>query len=156
MGLRQGEEAMKKKLWLGAVLTGMVFGVTACGEDEKEPMEEKASITVDFINQTGEDVGILRIRPAEDYDWSENLLQEEVWKQNYEMPVSLSGVLPEMEDGWQVQMKFLDGSEETWQSVALEDSTTATFSFENGSPEVEIEAGEVEESQTPQVESVTE
>lgn len=156
MGLRQGEEAMKKKLWLGAVLTGMVFGITACGEDEKEPMEEKASITVDFINQTGEDVGILRIRPAEDYDWSENLLQEEVWKQNYEMPVSLSGVLPEMEDGWQVQMKFLDGSEETWQSVALEDSTTATFSFENGSPEVEIEAGEVEESQTPQVESVTE
>ena len=156
MGLRQGEEAMKKKLWLGAVLTGMVFGVTACGEDEKEPMEEKASITVDFINQTGEDVGILRIRPAEDYDWSENLIQEEVWKQNYEMPGSLSGVLPEMDDGWQVQMKFLDGSEETWQSVALEDSTTATFSFENGSPEVEIEAGEVEESQTPQVESVTE
>lgn len=147
---------MKKKLWLGALLVSLVFGVTACGEDEKQPTIEKASVTVDFINQTGEDVGILRIRPAEEYDWSENLLQEEVWKQNYEMPVSLSGELPEAEDGWQVQMKFLDGSEETWQGVALDDSTTAVFSLEDGLPNVEIEAGGDENSQTTETDDVTE
>ncbi|WP_352399529.1 hypothetical protein [Anaerotignum sp.] len=134
---------MKKKLWLGAVLIGMTIGVSACGNEEKqEPASETASVTVDFINQTGEDVGILRIRPTEDYDWSENLLQEEVWKQNYEMPVSLSGVLPDLEDGWQVQMKFLDGTEETWNAVAIEDNTIAVFSLDNGLPNVEIEASD--------------
>ncbi len=148
---------MKKKLWLGAVLVGMAFGVSACGNEEKqEPANETASVTVDFINQTGEDVGILRIRPAEDYDWSENLLQEEVWKQNYEMPVSLSGVLPEAEEGWQVQMKFLDGSEETWDGVAIENNTTAVFSLNDGMPNVEIEAGDAEEDQASEPSDVVE
>ncbi|WP_313526618.1 hypothetical protein [Anaerotignum sp.] len=148
---------MKKKLWLGAVLVGMAFGVSACGNEEKQkPANETASVTVDFINQTGEDVGILRIRPAEDYDWSENLLQEEVWKQNYEMPVSLSGVLPEAEEGWQVQMKFLDGSEETWDGVAIENNTTAVFSLNDGMPNVEIEAGDAEEDQASEPSDVVE
>ncbi|WMI81450.1 hypothetical protein [Anaerotignum sp. MB30-C6] len=146
---------MKKKLWLGVVLVCMAFGVSACGDD-KEPTVAAESVTVDFVNQTGEDVGILRIRPAEEYDWSENLLEEEVWKQNYEMPVSLSGVLPEAEEGWQVQMKFLDGSEETWQGVDIQNNATAVFSFENGLPNVEIQDGGEENGQTVEMGNVTE
>lgn len=146
---------MKKRLWLGIALFGLIFGTTACGEEkqEQEPTVTAENVTVDFVNQTGEDVGILRIRPEEESDWSENLLQEEVWKENYEMPVSLSGTLPETENGWQVQMKFLDGTEEIWQGLALEDNTTAVFSFDNGMPDVEIQADEEENSQTSQVES---
>ena len=147
---------MKKKLWLGAVLIGIIFGVTACGEEATEPTITAENVTIDFVNQTGEDVGILRIRPAEEYDWSENLLQEEVWKQNYEMPVSLSGVLPAAEDGWQVEMKFLDGTEEVWQGVALADNTVAVFSFENELPEVEIQERSNEAQQTSAESSVTE
>lgn len=147
---------MKKKLWLGVVLFGVILGLTACSEAEKEPVETGKNVSVEFINQTGEDVGILRIRPDEEYDWSENLLQEEVWKQNYKMPVSLSGELPKAEDGWQVEMKFLDGTEEIWQGVALEDNTTAVFSYENELPVVKIEEGGNDDSQTSEQGNVTE
>lgn len=136
---------MKKKLGLMVTIVGIALGVSACGENQDATTVDE-TITVNFINQTGEDVGILKIRPAEDYDWSENLLEEEVWKQNYEMPVSLNGVLPETEEGWQVQMKFLDGTEEIWQGVAIQNNATAVFSYENEVPSVEIE----------QVEEVTE
>lgn len=136
---------MKKKLGLMVAIMGIALGVSACGENQDATTVDE-TITVNFINQTGEDVGILKIRPAEDYDWSENLLEEEVWKQNYEMPVSLNGVLPETEEGWQVQMKFLDGTEEIWQGVAIQNNATAVFSYENEVPSVEIE----------QVEEVTE
>lgn len=123
------------------MLMGIALGVSACGENQEATTADE-TITVNFINQTGEDVGILKIRPAEEYDWSENLLEEEVWKQNYEMPVSLNGVLPETEEGWQVQMKFLDGTEEIWQGVAIQNNATAVFSYENEVPSVEIEQAE--------------
>lgn len=132
---------MKKKLGLMVMLMGIALGVSACGENQEATTADE-TITVNFINQTGEDVGILKIRPAEEYDWSENLLEEEVWKQNYEMPVSLNGVLPETEEGWQVQMKFLDGTEEIWQGVAIQNNATAVFSYENEVPSVEIEQAE--------------
>ncbi|MDD3394673.1 MAG: hypothetical protein EOM28_00510 [Clostridia bacterium] len=147
---------MKKKLWLGAMLFGMVLGLTACSDAEQEPVKAGESVSVDFANQTGEDVGILRIRPSEEDEWSENLLQEEVWKQNYEMPVSLSGELPKAEDGWQVEMKFLDGTEEIWQGVVIKDNTTAVFSYENGLPAVEIKEGDSDEAQSLDAGSATE
>lgn len=146
---------MKKKLWVGAMMIAMALGLTACGEKAEGSADEGESITIDFINQTGADVGILRIRPNDKDDWSENLLQEEAWKQNYEMPVSLSGELPKPEDGWQVEMKFLNGTEEIWQGIVLEDNTTAVFSYENGVPVVKIEATE-ETDQTSNTGNVTE
>ncbi|WP_304507077.1 hypothetical protein [Anaerotignum sp.] len=147
---------MKKKLWLGVMVFGMLFGLTACSEAKEEPMGQGKNVSVEFINQTGEDVGILRVRPDEEYDWSENLLQEEVWKQNYKMPVSLSGELPKAEDGWQVEMKFLDGTEDIWQGVVLEDNTTAVFSYENELPVIKIEEGGNDDSQTSEEGNVTE
>ena len=138
---------MKKRLWLGAMMLAMALGLTACSEQKESTANEGESVTVDFINQTGADVGILRIRPNAEDDWSENLLQEEAWKQNYEMPVSLSGELPKSEDGWQVEMKFLNGTEEIWQGIVLENNTTAVFSYENGLPVVKMEAGSEEADQ---------
>lgn len=137
---------MKKGLWLGMILSSMLLALTGCGDDQQEQPEQAAeTVTVDFINQTGEDVGILRIRPTEEYDWSDNLLQEEVWKDNYEVPITVNGVLPDAGDGWQVQMLFLDGAEEIWQDVVLQDGTTATFSYANGLPSVNIETEASEE-----------
>lgn len=147
---------MKKKLWLGAMLFSMVLGLTACSEAQTQPGNEGENVSVDFANQTGEDVGILRIRPSDEDEWSENLLQEEVWKQNYEMPVSLSGELPKAEDGWQVEMKFLDGTEEIWQGVVIKDNATAVFSYENGLPVVEIQEGGSDEAQSSEAGSATE
>lgn len=132
---------MKKGLWLGMILGSMLLALTGCGDDQQDqPQQAAETVTVDFINQTGEDVGILRIRPTEEYDWSDNLLQEEVWKDNFEVPITVNGVLPDAGDGWQVQMLFLDGAEEIWQDVVLQDGTTATFSYANGLPAVNIES----------------
>lgn len=147
---------MKKKLWLGAVLFGIILGLTACSEAENGPVANEENISIDFVNQTGEDVGILRVRPDEEAGWSDNLLQEEVWKQNYVMPVSFRGELPKAENGWQVEMKFLDGTEGIWQGVALENNTTAVFSYENGLPVVEIEEGAKESGQASNEGNATE
>ncbi len=147
---------MKKKLWLGTVLFGILLGLSACSEGEMEPPANGENVTIDFVNQTGEDVGILRVRPAEESEWSDNLLQEEVWKQNFEMPVSFSGELPKAEDGWQIEMKFLDGTEGIWQGVHLANNTTAVFSYENGLPVVEIEESAKESGQTSDEGNLTE
>ena len=133
---------MKKRLWLGAMMLAMALGLTACSEAGEGSSADGENMTIDFVNQTGADVGILRIRPSDADDWSENLLKEEAWKQNYEMPVSLSGALPEAKDGWQVEMKFLNGTEEIWQGIVLEDNTTAVFSYEDGLPVFKVEAVE--------------
>ncbi len=133
---------MKKKLRLGAMMLAMAMGLTACVETGEVASDTGENMTIDFVNQTGADVGIVRIRPSDEDEWSENLLKEEAWKQNYEMPVSFSGVLPEAEDGWQVEMKFLNGTEEIWQGIVLEDNTTAVFSYEDGVPVFQVESGE--------------
>lgn len=123
----------KNTAWLGALLCALTLVFTGCGaETTSDIPAEAVSLNVGFINETGADVGFLRIRPTAEDEWSENLLQEEIWKQNYEVPVSLSGILPEVTEGWQVQMTFLDATEAVWEGVGLTDGTTITFTYETG------------------------
>lgn len=124
----------KNKFWLGAILCTLAVGVIGCGQAATpEVPAEEVSLNVGFINETGADVGFLRIRPTAEDAWSDNLLQEEVWKENYEVPVALNGILPEVE-GWQVQMTYLDATEVVWENVALVDQTIITFTNEAGVP----------------------
>ncbi len=121
---------MKKKLALCLALVCSLGVFSACGK-EKLPQQE-VDYTMTFINETGQDVSTLKIRPTEEYNWTNNLLQKDVWKTGYEVPVSLNGQVPVVEDGWQVQMTFSDGTENVWENVTLKDGDKITFTQENG------------------------
>ncbi|MEI3523502.1 MAG: hypothetical protein V8Q36_04855 [Anaerotignum sp.] len=60
------------------------------------------------------------------------MLKESEWKNGFSVPVTLNGMVPVVENGWQVQMTFTDGSEQVWENVVLEDGDTITFTLENG------------------------
>ena len=121
---------MKKRLALCLALVCSLGLFSACGK-EKLPQQE-VDYNMTFINETGQDVSTLKIRPTEDYNWTNNLLQKDTWKTGYEVPVSLNGQVPVVEDGWQVQMTFSDGSENVWENVTLKDADKITFTQENG------------------------
>lgn len=121
---------MKKRLALCLALVCSLGLFSACGK-EKLPQQEVA-YNMTFINETGQDVSTLKIRPTEDYEWTNNLLQKDTWKTGYEVPVSLNGQVPVVEDGWQVQMTFTNGTENVWDNVTLKDADKITFTQENG------------------------
>ena len=64
------------------------------------------------------------------------MLKESEWKNGFSVPVTLNGMVPVVENGWQVQMTFTDGTEQIWDNVVLEDGDTITFTLENGTPSV--------------------
>lgn len=121
---------MKKKSALFLALVCSLGVLSGCGK-ESVPQQE-VSYNMTFVNETGQDVSALKIRPTEDYDWTNNLLQKDIWKTGYEVPVSLNGQVPITENGWQVQMTFTNGSENIWEDVTLKDADKITFTMESG------------------------
>lgn len=125
---------MRKKLVLVLTLMCAVAAFVGCGKEEVPQQEVSYNMT--FINETGEGASALKIRPTEDDDWTDNMLQESEWKNGFSVPVTLNGLVPIVENGWQVQMTFTDGTEQVWENVVLEDGDTITFTLEDGTPSV--------------------
>lgn len=121
---------MKKKLALVLTLMCAVAAFAGCGKEEVPQQEVSYNMT--FVNETGEGASALKIRPTEKDDWTENMLKESEWKNGFSVPVTLNGMVPVVEDGWQVQMTFTDGTEQIWENVVLEDGDTITFTLEDG------------------------
>ncbi len=111
-------------------------------EEVSLPKEEVAMV-MQFVNETDESIGIVKVRPTEEYDWSNNLVTDEAWKDRYELPIYINGILPDIETGWQVKTTTVAGEETLWEDVVLEDNTTITFSMEEGVPFVSIQENEV-------------
>lgn len=106
----------------------------ACAKEETP--KEEVDYTMTFVNQTNQDVTQLCLRPLEDYEWTDNLLQESKWENGFEVPVSLSGTVPVTETGWQIKMVFSNNTEQIWKDVALEDGAVLTFTLDDGTPVV--------------------
>ncbi len=117
--------------------------VTPEVEAEVVVPKEEVAMVMEFVNETGESIGIVKVRPTEEYDWSSNLVTDEAWKDRYEMPIYINGILPDIENGWQVKTTTVAGEETLWEDVALEDNTTITFSIEDEVPFVSIQQTEV-------------
>ena len=144
---------MKRKMFfIAAISAALVFGLAGCGGEEQEQAQlQETEYRMTFANQTGRDVSRLEIRPSAESDWQEISLSETEWKSNYEMPIALKGFLPETEEGWQVQMTFVDGSQNIWDSVAFADEETITFSLADGITLAEVQ---MDETDVPLDESV--
>ncbi len=126
----------------GLLLMGILL-FAGCGSQAQPQEQETVSYTFTFANETGEDVVDLKLRPDETYDWSENLLTTDVWETGYEMPVTLTGELPESANGWQVQMTFADGTQAQWDGVNILDGGKTTFQantkMEQETPDMQTE-----------------
>ena len=121
---------MKKRSLIMLLAALLAVGMTACGGEEVPTQEVEYDMT--FENQTGKDISKLEIRYADNADWSEISLTDGIWKNSYQMPVSMAGQMPVAEDGWQVQMTFTDEETDIWEGVKFADETTITFSLEEG------------------------
>lgn len=115
-----------------AVLCAVAF--TACSN--KGPVETKeVSYELTFSNDTGKDISQLCLRPAVDnYRWTENLLQEELWKDGYEVPIELTGSVPVTEDGWEVKVTFVGDKEDekqehVWKDVQIANNAKISFTM---------------------------
>lgn len=140
---------MKKRILAMLLAAFAAVGMTACGGKEVETQEVDYDMT--FENQTGMDVSKLEIRYAEDADWMEIALEDAVWENSYQIPVSMAGQMPVAENGWQVQMTFDEDVQMVWDGVEFADEEVLTFSIdEDSEPVVEIgvEApeGDIEET----------
>lgn len=136
-----------KKIAICLMMLFCMMGFSACGaKDAAEEVE--ISYTMTFINETGHDITSLQLRPTADYDWTENMLSEDVWQDGYEVPVSLSGKVPVTESGWEVKVTFAEGAEHTWENITMEDGAEITFALdeEDSSETEEPVGGETEES----------
>lgn len=135
---------MKKRIFALLLAVSAAAGMTACG-GEVETQEVDYDMT--FENQTGVDVSKLEIRYAEDADWSEITLAEDVWENSYQIPVSMEGQMPVAEDGWQVQMTFADSEiQKVWEGVEFGDDIILAFSVDGSEPVVEIRTDAMEGS----------
>lgn len=126
---------MRKGMWKLLLAAVAAVGLAACGA-KVETQEVDYDMT--FENQTGKDVSKVEIRYAERADWSEITLTDGVWKDSYQMPVSMEGKMPIAADGWQVQMTFAeDETTGIWDGVCFSDETTFVFSYDDaGEPMV--------------------
>ena len=132
------------------MMLAVVCTMTACGGKEVEKQEVDYDMT--FENQTGIAAEKLEIRYAEDAEWAEIALTDGEWKSGYEMPVSMEGLMPVAEDGWQVQMTFEGDIQKVWEGVNFADDVILTFSLnEDMEPAVEmgISAEEAPVEETP-------
>ncbi|MBQ9090716.1 MAG: hypothetical protein IJY52_00395 [Anaerotignum sp.] len=128
---------MKKRILAMLLAAFAAVGMTACGGEEVATQEVDYDMT--FENQTGMDVSKLEIRYAEDADWMEISLEDDMWASSYQIPVSMAGQMPVAEDGWQVQMTFDDEESCVWEGVEFDDAEVITFSLtEDGEPLAEI------------------
>ena len=128
---------MKKRILAMLLAAFAAVGMTACGGEEVATQEVDYDMT--FENQTGMDVSKLEIRYAENADWMEISLEDDVWASSYQIPVSMAGQMPVAEDGWQVQMTFDDDETCVWEGVEFDDAEVITFSLtEDGEPLAEI------------------
>lgn len=119
-------------LLLMAVVSGMFFA--GCGARDSVAKEE-VSYAMTFCNQTEQNVSELQLRPLEDYNWTKNLLQDDLWEAGFEVPVNIDGLVP-VTDGWQVKMIFENNTEQIWKDVALQDGDTLIFSLDDGTPKL--------------------
>jgi hypothetical protein len=127
--------------------------MTACGGKEVEKQDVDYDMT--FENQTGITAEKLEIRYAEDADWAEIALTDGEWKSGYEMPVSMEGLMPVAEDGWQVQMTFEGDIQKVWEGVNFADDVILTFSL-NEDMEPAVEMGiPAEEAPVAETEALT-
>lgn len=120
-----------KKFWLCLMMICCLLGFSACGSSEPETEEQEISYSMTFVNDTGHDITSLQVRPTEDYDWTDNMLTEDVWQSGYEVPVSLSGMAPVTENGWQIKVVFAEGVEHIWENVELSDGASINFALED-------------------------
>lgn len=150
---------MRKGMWKLLLAAVAVVGLAGCGT-KVETQEVDYDMT--FENQTGKDVSKVEIRYAEGEDWSEITLTDGIWKDSYQMPVSMEGNIPIAPDGWQVQMTFAE--EETtgiWDGVCFSDETTFVFSYDDAGnpmvvPMVDAEEVPLEEMDDPEEDTVGE
>ncbi|MBM6829536.1 hypothetical protein H9X85_07950 [Anaerotignum lactatifermentans] len=119
-----------RKFLLCLMTAVCLLGFSACGGSEQETEEVEISYSMTFVNDTGHDITSLQLRPTEDYDWTDNMLTEEVWQNGYEVPVSLSGMAPVTENGWQVKVVFDEDVEHIWENVELGDGAAIEFTLE--------------------------
>ena len=127
---------MKKRVFALLLAFAAAFGMTACGGKEVEKQEVDYDMM--FENQTGITAEKLEIRYAEDADWSEIALTDGEWKSGYQMPVSMEGLMPVAENGWQVLMTFGNDIQKVWNGVEFQDEVILTFSLtEDMEPVVE-------------------
>ena len=144
---------MKKRIFSLFLAAFAAVGMTACGGKEVEKQEVDYDMT--FENQTGITVEKLEIRYAEDADWAEIALTDGEWKSGYEMPVSMEGLMPVAEDGWQVQMTFEGDIQKIWEGVNFADDVILTFSL-NEDMEPAVEMGiPAEEAPVAETEALT-
>lgn len=137
---------MKKKLLVGIMLAVSLVGLGGCGDNQQEDAEP-VDYNISFTNEMDKDVAMLRVRPTEDFDWSNIVLQEEVWSAGYEMNVNFNGVLPESPEGWQVEMTFDDGEVLVWSNIVVEDDKSYEFAQdESGTPTVLVKDIQPEEA----------
>lgn len=120
-----------RKFWLCLMMVGCLLGFSACGGSEPETEEVEISYSMTFVNDTGHDITSLQLRPTEEYDWTDNMLSEEVWQSGYEVPVSLTGMAPVTENGWQIKVVFAEGVEHIWENVELGDGVAINFALED-------------------------
>ena len=145
---------MKKRMFMLFLAVSAAFGMTACGGKEVEKQEVDYDMM--FENQTGITAEKLEIRYAEDADWAEIALADGEWKSGYQMPVSMEGLMPVAEDGWQVQMTFDGDIQKVWEGVEFADDTVLTFSLTEDMEPV-VEAGvPAEEEPVVETEAMTE
>lgn len=150
---------MRKGMWKLLLAAVAVVGLAGCGT-KVETQEVDYDMT--FENQTGKDVSKVEIRYAEGEDWSEITLTDGIWKDSYQMPVSMEGNIPIAPDGWQVQMTFAE--EKTtgiWDGVCFSDETTFVFSYDDAGnpmvvPMVDAEEVPLEEMDDPEEDTVGE
>ena len=136
---------MKKRNFVLLLTFVAAVGMTACGGKEVEKQEVDYDMM--FENQTGITAEKLEIRYAEDADWSEISLTDGEWKSGYQMPVSMEGLMPVAENGWQVQMTFADSDiQKIWEGVEFADDIILDFSLDGSDPVVEVRTAAMEGS----------
>ncbi len=125
---------MRKKIIL--LLMVAVVGVMAsgCGA-RRNTAKEEVSYEMKFCNQTEQNVSELHLRPVAEYKWTDNLLQDDLWENGFEVPVNIDGLVP-VTDGWQVKMIFENHTEQIWKDVKLHDGDTLVFSLDDGTPKL--------------------
>lgn len=137
---------MRKKILVGIMLAVSLVGLGGCGDNQQEDAEP-VDYNISFTNETDKDVAVLKVRPTEDFDWSNIVLQDAIWSAGYEMNVNFNGVLPESPEGWQVEMTFDDGEVLVWKNIAVEDDKSMAFMLDDGGmPTVQVEDIQPEEA----------
>lgn len=125
---------MRKKIVLLLMAVWSVMLFAGCGTKNDVPKEE-VSYAMIFCNETEQNVSELRLRPLADYDWTDNLLKQDLWQEGFEVPVNIDGLVP-VTKGWEVKLVFEDGTEQVWKDVVLQDKDLLTFSMQDGQPQL--------------------